>query len=93
MLKILNEFYYLDLDAIDKFIQIGDTNQPVSLSGNTGETHLNVIKYETVKLMLEVLMSSNEEADESLGNKASNISIPFKFAFNTLINKGLIKKY
>lgn len=90
MLKILGDHYYLDLDAIDEYIQIKNTN---SLSGETEGNHISIVKYETIKLMLEVLMDENEQIDEALGGKSSEITIPFKLAFNTLLNKKLLNKY
>jgi hypothetical protein len=90
MLKILGEHYYLDLDAIDDYIQIKDIELT---SGETGGIHINAAKYDTIKLMLEVLMDGNEEIDEALGSKSSEITIPFKLAFNTLLNKKLLNKY
>lgn len=86
MLKVLNENYYLDLDAIEKYINIA------SLTGGP-ETHINVVKYEVVKTMLEVIMTEDEEVDEALGQKSTGLTIPFKLAFNTLLNKKLINKY
>ena len=50
MLKVLNENYYLDLDAIEQYINI------TSLTGGP-ETHINVVKYEVIKTMLEVVMT------------------------------------
>ena len=88
MLKILNEHYYLDLDAIDEYIQIKDFKP----SGETEGNHISVIKYETIKLMIEILMDDNE-VDEAMGGKGSDITIPFKLAFNTLLNKKLLNKY
>lgn len=89
MFKIMNEHYFLDLDEIDNFIQI----KSVSATGETGENHISIVKYETIKLMLEVLMDSSEEVDETLGPKSSNLSIPFKLAFNTLLSKKLLKSF
>ena len=86
MLKVLNENYYLDLDAIAQYINI------TSLTGEP-ETHINVVKYEVVKTMLEVIMTEDEEVDEALGQKSTGLTIPFKLAFNTLLNKKLINKY
>ena len=90
MLKILGDHYYLDLDAIDEYIQIKDNK---SSSGETEGNHISIVKYETIKLMLEVLMDENEQIDEALGGKSSEITIPFKLAFNTLLNKKLLNKY
>jgi hypothetical protein len=84
MLKILGENYYLDLDAIDEYVKLP--------SSSTTESHLNVMKYEMVKIMTEVLLTEKDDVDETLGQK-STLSIPFKFAFNSMINKKLINKY
>ena len=84
MLKILGENYYLDLDAIDEYVKLS--------SSSTTESHLNVMKYEMVKVMTEVLLTEKDDVDETLGQKSA-LSIPFKMAFNTLINKNLINKY
>ena len=84
MLKILGENYYLDLDAIDKYVQLS--------TSSTTESHLNVMKYEMVKVMTEVLLTEKDDVDETLGQKSA-LSIPFKLAFNSLINKNLINKY
>ena len=90
MLKILGEYYYLDLDKIDEYIHI-KTETPSS--GETqSETHISIVKYDTIKLMIEVLMEGGD-IDETLGDKSSEITIPFKLAFNTLINKQLLNKY
>jgi hypothetical protein len=87
MFKIFNETYYVDIDEIEKYINI------TSPTGGT-DIHVNVVKYEAVKIMLEVLMTEDEEMDESLGLKGGNgTTIPFKLAFNSLLNKKLINKY
>ena len=86
MLKILNENYYFDFDKIQDFINI-----PL-MSGET-ETQVSVVKYEMVKIMLETMLTENETIDETLGMKSSGLSIPFKLAFNTLLNKQIINKY
>ena len=46
-----------------------------------------------VKTMIEVLITESEDIDETLGGKSAAISIPFKLAFNTLINKHILNKY
>ena len=91
MLKILGEHYYLDLDKIDEYIQINQDS--LSSSGETESTQINIVKYETIKLMLEVIMDVTDVIDETLAGKGSEISIPFKLAFNTLLNKKLLNKY
>ena len=87
MLKILGEHYYIDLDVAQSVINI----EPDNSSGST-EQHIGVVKYEMIKMMLEVILSESEEVDETLGDKAST-TIPFKLAFNTLLNNKIIQKY
>jgi hypothetical protein len=87
MFKIFSDNYYVDIDEIEKYINI-----PSSSGGS--EMHINVVKYEVVKMMMEVLMTEDEEMDESLGLKSGvGATIPFKLAFNSLLNKKLINKY
>jgi hypothetical protein len=96
MLKILGEHYYLDLDKIDEYIQIKQDSSPSSgetESTLTEGTQINIVKYETIKLMLDVIMDDGDEVDETLAGKGSEITIPFKLAFNTLLNKKLLNKY
>lgn len=90
MLGILNEYYYLDLDKMEELV-----NLPTSSDGESGNTeqHISILKYDMLKIMVDVLLSESEEVDEKLGPKSSELSIPFKLAFNTLINKKIINKY
>ena len=44
--------------------------------------------------MLDVILTENEEFDEKMAMKGSNgPSIPFKLAFNSLLNKKIINHY
>jgi hypothetical protein len=95
MLKILNEEYYLDLDKIEECVNIPteSTNKSEVEPSEDGMQHISVVKYEIVKMMIDVLMTESNEVDETLGTRSSEITIPFKLAFNTLINKKIINKY
>ena len=88
MLKILNEHYYLDLDKMEDLV-----NLPLSIESGDTSQHISVVKYDMLKIMVDVLLSESEEVDETLGQKSTELSIPFKLAFNTLINKKIINKY
>lgn len=88
MLKLFNEHYYVDMNEIEEFVNL----EIVTLSGGTNEQQIKFVKYEMVKMMMEVLMTEREDADELLGKSAS-VSIPFKLAFNTLLNENILKKY
>ena len=44
--------------------------------------------------MLDVILTESDDADDKLGlASANNLSLPFKLAFNTLLNKKIINKY
>lgn len=91
MLQVLNETYFIDFDQIEKYIDMKDLSDP-EFSG-ASEQKINVVKYELVKLMLDVIMTENDVNDEKLGLKNLDASIPFKLAFNSLLNKNLINHY
>jgi hypothetical protein len=89
MIKILGEHYYLDLDKIEEFT---NAEPPEDFTGST-ENHISVVKYDMVKILIEVLMSENGQIDETLGMKSNELTMPFKIAFNSLLNKKLLNKY
>lgn len=92
MLKVLGENYYVDLDEIEKYLDMTD-EIPDTITGNT-EMRINIIKFEMVKMMLETILTEHEEIDETLGMKSSvKTSVPFRIAFNSLLNKKLINHY
>ena len=51
-------------------------------------------KYDLLRMCLEILLTYNEEVDDSMGlSKAlENTTIPFKIAFNTLLDYGILKE-
>ena len=88
MLKIFGENYYFDIDAIETYINV---EPPADYTG-IPQNHISVVKYDMVKMMIETLIVENEEADEALGMKSTELSIPFRLAFNSLLYKKLINK-
>ena len=86
MLKILNEHYYVDLDKLEQYVNVPATSGDV-------ENHISVVKYDIIKVMMEVILTENDSIDETLGEKNNELTIPFKIAFNTLLNKKIINKY
>ena len=93
MINVLGENYYIDLDEIEQYLDMSDETTTEPLTGTT-EMRINIIKFEMVKLLLETVLSENEIMDDKLGMKSStNTSIPFKLAFNSLLNKKLINHY
>ena len=93
MVKVFGENYFIDLDAVETYLDMS-IELPTEPSGTT-ETKVNLIKFEMVKMLLEVILSEDTEIDDKLGLKSSNnsTSIPFKIAFNSLLNKKLINYY
>jgi hypothetical protein len=87
MLKILGEYYYIDLNKIQE-----DVNFNTEVVSGETEQHISVVKYDMIKIMIDVILTEQNEVDEALGPK-SDTSIPFKIAFNTLLNNQIIKKY
>jgi len=91
MIEIFGKNYYVDFDKIEEYIDI-EGNEELLASGGT-EQKINVVKYELIKLMLDVIFSEMEMGDNKLGLKNSEISIPFRLAFNSLLNKNIINHY
>lgn len=87
MLQVLGEMYYIDLDSVSKTIDIPNTG----ISGETEQT-INLVSFEVIKMMLEIIMTERDEVDENLGiHSSKNLSIPFKVAFNTLLKHEILK--
>ena len=93
MIKVLGENYYIDLDKVEEYLDMSNQYPEEETSGNT-ETRINIIKFEMVKMLMDTVLTEHEEIDEQLGMKSSsNTSIPFRIAFNSLLNKKLINHY
>ena len=95
MIKVLGENYYIDLDKVEEYIDmsIQEEDEDETMSGST-EMKINIIKFEMVKMLMDTVLTEHEEVDEKLGLKSStNTSIPFRMAFNSLLNKKIINHY
>ena len=94
MIKVLGENYYIDLDKVEEYLDMSSqVEDDETMSGST-DMKINIIKFEMVKLLLDTVLTEQEVVDEKLGMKSnSNVSIPFKIAFNSLLNKKLINHY
>ena len=95
MIKVLGENYYIDLDKVEEYLDMSDeVTEDETMSGVTPEIRINVIKFEMVKMLMDTVLTEHEEIDEQLGMKSSTgTSIPFRLAFNSLLNKKLINHY
>ena len=93
MINVLGENYYIDLDVIEKYLDMSDDTSTEPTSGTT-EMKINIIKFEMIKMLLETVLTEQDIVDEKLGMKSSaNTSIPFRIAFKSLLNKKLNNHY
>lgn len=94
MIQVLGENYFIDLDEIENYLDMSQTDESEDSESGVTETKINIIKFEMVKMLLDTVLTEQEVVDEKLGMKSnSNVSIPFKIAFNSLLNKKLINHY
>jgi hypothetical protein len=93
MIKVLGENYFIDLDRVEEYMDMSNNSTEEETSGST-EMKINIIKFEMVKMLIDTILTENEDIDEKLGMKSStNTSIPFRIAFNSLLNKKIINHY
>ena len=61
---------------------------------NDRDREVNTARYEILRTMLEVVVDTGEEFDDSLGidRALESASLGFKLAFNTLLNYGILKE-
>ena len=69
MIKVLGENYYIDLDKVEEYLDMSDELTEQEGSGNT-ETRINIIKFEMVKMLMDTVLTENEDIDEQLGMKS-----------------------
>jgi hypothetical protein len=94
MIQVLGENYFIDLDEIENYLDMSQTDDSGDSESGVTETKINIIKFEMVKMLLDTVLNEQEIVDEKLGMKSnSQVSIPFKLAFNSLLNKKLINHY
>jgi hypothetical protein len=78
----------LDLNKLEKVVNLEPKKD------TEGEVHINIVKYETIKLMIEVLMDEvSDGIDEKIGTQSNELTIPFKLAFNTLLHNKILNKF
>lgn len=98
MIEVLGNTYYMDLNELEKFVELPDEEvtkeleEGVEIEEDTKGQRFSIIKFEIVKTMIEVVLTEREEFDENLGSyQATKTSIPFRLAFNTLLRHNIIK--
>lgn len=94
MFKIFGEHYYVDLDAIAEYTKIEDEIKSGDTETFESQAKIHIVKFDMVKYMLEILMDPHDEIDEKIAmSSTSETSVPFRFAFNTLLTKKIINKF
>jgi hypothetical protein len=89
MIQVFGENYYLDLEKIDEFINLPN-QEP---SGTTETQHISILKYEMVKLLIEVILSEQDEVDEKLGLRSTDkLTIPYRLSWNTMLFYKFLQK-
>ena len=55
---------------------------------------VDLSRYDTYRMLIEILLTYNEEIDDTLGTEMAlqDATIPFKIAFNTLVKYGVLKE-
>ena len=56
------------------------------------EQTINVFKYDAVKQCIDTVLTEGSQDDNGIGLLNSELSLPFKFAFNTLLKYGILVK-
>ena len=75
-----------------------DKGTAVSATINTREyekgREVDAPKYDVLRMCLEIILTYNEEVDDAMGLKRALVdtTIPFKVAFNTLLNYEILKE-
>jgi hypothetical protein len=94
MIQVLGENYFIDLDEIENYLDMSQADDSEDSESGVTETKINIIKFEMVKMLLDTVLNEQEIVDEKLGMKSNaQVSIPFRLAFNSLLNKKLINHY
>ena len=94
MIKVLGENYYIDLDKVEEYLDMSSQEEDDETMSGSTEMKITIVKFEMVKMLMDTILTEHEEIDEKLAMKSStNTSIPFRLAFNSLLNKKLINYY
>ena len=87
MIKVFGEMYYIDLKSVGTAVDLKITED-----SDGDDLTINVVSFEVIKMMLEIIMTERDEIDETLGIRSiEKLSIPFKLAFNTLLKHEILK--
>lgn len=93
MFDIFGESYYIDLSKIENFVELTKMHVSDPKESESPEMQVNLIKFDLIKMLLEVLLNEVNDVDEKMGLSSNEISVSFKLAFNTLLNYKIINRY
>lgn len=104
-LEAMGSVLMLDEDFASKTIIETETKKIMNLEGDVISTEVNTrefakpkeydsSKYDIIRILFEVLLTYNDEFDDTLGfdRALSKATLPFKITFNTLLNYGILKE-
>jgi|TARA_B100000700_G_scaffold331302_1_gene462993 hypothetical protein len=83
--KIGKDYLYLDVDTLMSHV--------VMVEEEDGKNNINLPRWEFFRGLLDTLLGYGEEVDNEMGHLALNkTTIPFRLAFNTLIEYNILKR-
>lgn len=88
---------YIDFDKISDIVRLEtetylDEEGNLVDNGGEGGPHIDITKYEMLREMVGVVLSSNDIIDDKMGLIALNtLPIPFKISYNTLVEYEVLK--
>ena len=70
------------------------TGSEISTTTTSKNKEINIATYETLRMFLEIVLTYNDESDDTLGADRALLTTPlsFKISFNTLLKHGIIKE-
>jgi hypothetical protein len=85
--------FYIDFDKLRELVVLEESTKTNNDDDLTGNIHIDVTKYETIREMLGVIMDNNTEVDDKMGVIGLNsLPISFKIAYNTLIHYDILNE-
>jgi hypothetical protein len=85
--------FYIDFDKLRDLVVLEEATKISNEDDLTGNIHIDVTKYETIREMLGVIMDNNTEVDDKMGVIGLNsLPISFKIAYNTLIHYDILNE-
>lgn len=66
----------------------------ISTTTSSKNKEINIATYETLRMFLEIVLTYQDESDDTLGADRALLATPlsFKISFNTLLKHGIIKE-